>query len=79
MDLTLSQTEEKLELTQNNETMKTENDCFKTKDFWYDLPEELIAQEPMKVRDECRLLVADRENSQITHKHFSDIIDYLDE
>ena len=50
-----------------------------TKDFWYDLPEELIAQEPMKVRDECRLLVADRENGEITHKRFSNIIDYLED
>ena len=50
-----------------------------TKDFWYDLPEELIAQEPMKVRDECRLLVANRENGEITHKRFSNIIDYLNE
>ena len=70
MDLTLSQTEEKLELTQNNETMKTENNCFKTKDFWYDLPEELIAQTPLEKRDTSRLLVLDRVSGGVEHKHF---------
>lgn len=48
-----------------------------TKDFYYDLPEELIAQSPSEERDGCRLMVLDRENSKIEHKIFRDIIDYL--
>lgn len=50
-----------------------------TKDFYYDLPEELIAQHPAEKRDESRLLILDRENKSIDHKVFKDIIDYLDE
>ena len=51
----------------------------KTEDFNYDLPEELIAQTPLKNRDESRLLVLDKETGNIEHKHFYDIIDYLNE
>ena len=46
-------------------------------DFFYDLPEELIAQHPMDKRDESRLMVLSREKGSIDHKHFYDIIDYL--
>ncbi len=49
----------------------------KTHDFYYDLPEELIAQTPLQQRDTSRLMVLDRETGKITHKHFYDIIDYL--
>lgn len=49
----------------------------KTKDFWYDLPEELIAQTPLQQRDSSRLLHMDRVSGIITHKHFYDVIDYL--
>ena len=49
----------------------------KTRDFWYDLPEELIAQTPLEQRDSSRLLVMDRRSGQISHNHFFDIIDYL--
>lgn len=49
----------------------------RTHDFWYELPEELIAQTPLKQRDSSRLLVMDRETGEISHKHFGDIIDYL--
>lgn len=49
----------------------------KTSDFYYDLPEELIAQRPIEPRDSSRLLVYDRKNRKIEHKHFYDIIDYL--
>lgn len=49
----------------------------KTSDFYYDLPEELIAQHPCAVRDESRLMVLDRASGSITHKQFKDIIDYL--
>lgn len=49
----------------------------KTHDFWYDLPEELIAQTPLQDRDTSRLLVMDRSTGAITHRHFFDIISYL--
>ena len=49
----------------------------KTDDFDYYLPEELIAQTPLKKRDSSRLLVLDKQNGNIFHKTFSDIIDYL--
>lgn len=49
----------------------------KTHDFWYDLPEELIAQTPLQKRDASRLLVMDRKSGELAHKHFYDIIDYL--
>lgn len=49
----------------------------KTSDFYYELPKELIAQTPAEPRDSSRLLVLNKENSQIEHKHFYDIIDYL--
>ena len=49
----------------------------KTHDFWYDLPEELIAQTPLEKRDTSRLCVLDRKTGQVTHKHFYDILDYL--
>ena len=50
----------------------------KTSDFFYDLPESLIAQHPAEKRDHSRLMVLDRESGSITHKHFYDIIDYLE-
>ena len=49
----------------------------KTSDFWYDLPEELIAQTPLEQRDTSRLLVLDRNSGAIKHQHFYDVIDYL--
>ena len=51
----------------------------KTRDFYYDLPKELIAQTPAEPRDSSRLLVLDRQSGETVHKHFFDIIDYLDE
>ena len=50
----------------------------KTSDFDYDLPQELIAQEPAAVRDACRMLVMDRETGAIEDRIFRDIIDYLE-
>ena len=47
------------------------------KEFYYDLPEELIAQVPIKNRDESRLMVLDRKNKTIEHRIFKDIIEYL--
>lgn len=49
----------------------------KTKDFYYDLPQELIAQEPLEDRSSSRLLVLNKESGAIQHKHFYDIIDLL--
>ncbi len=49
----------------------------KTSDFYYELPEKLIAQKPADKRTESRLLVLDRTSDKITDKNFSDIIDYL--
>ena len=59
-----------------NNKPKTE---LKTSDFYYDLPEELIAQRPSEIRDASRLLVVDRKSGELEHKIFSDIIDYLNE
>ncbi len=49
----------------------------KVTDFWYDLPEELIAQDPLKDRTSSRLLLLDKNTGEIEHKHFYDIKDYL--
>ncbi|MFH1946844.1 MAG: tRNA preQ1(34) S-adenosylmethionine ribosyltransferase-isomerase QueA [Candidatus Magasanikbacteria bacterium] len=49
----------------------------KTSDFDYNLPQELIAQHPVTPRDSSRMMVVDRENKNTEHKHFYDIIDYL--
>jgi S-adenosylmethionine:tRNA ribosyltransferase-isomerase len=48
-----------------------------TKDFYFDLPEELIAQTPLKQRDQSRLMVVNKENGQINHEIFSDIVSHL--
>jgi len=57
-----------------NERIKTD---LLASDFYYDLPEELIAQFPTPERDKCRLMVLDRKTGRTEHKIFSDIIDYL--
>lgn len=49
----------------------------KKSDFYYDLPKELIAQHPVEPRDRSRLMVVDRKTGEIEHRHFYDIIDYL--
>ncbi len=51
----------------------------KTSDFFYDLPQELIAQTPLEPRDSSRLLIMDKKTGNIEHKHFYDIINYLNE
>lgn len=53
------------------------NTDLRTSDFYYDLPQELIAQHPMEQRDTSRLMVLDRANGSTTHRHFYDILDYL--
>jgi S-adenosylmethionine:tRNA ribosyltransferase-isomerase len=52
---------------------------FKTSDFYFNLPEELIAQIPIKERDHSRLLVLDKQDGEIEHRHFYDIVNYLNE
>jgi S-adenosylmethionine:tRNA ribosyltransferase-isomerase len=49
----------------------------KTSEFYYDLPQELIAQHPLEDRTSSRLLVLDREEERIEHKNFANIIDHL--
>lgn len=50
----------------------------KTDDFYFDLPDELIAQTPLLKRDDSRLLILDKDTGNITHEKFSNIINYLD-
>lgn len=51
----------------------------KLTDFYYDLPEELIAQDPLEKRSDSRLMVVGREDGSITHRHFCDILDYVNQ
>ena len=51
----------------------------KTEDFNFYLPENLIAQTPLLKRDSSRLLVLDKNTGEVCHKHFYDVIDYLNE
>ena len=51
----------------------------KTSDFYYDLPQELIAQTPLKERSKSRMMVLDKDTGSIEHKSFENIIDYLNE
>lgn len=49
----------------------------KTSDFYFDLPKELIAQDPLTDRSSSRLLVVHRKTGELEHRHFTDIIEYL--
>ncbi len=49
-----------------------------TADYFFDLPQELIAQDPMEKRDECRLLVMDKETGKVEHHVFNEVINYLE-
>ena len=51
----------------------------KTSDFYYDLPQEQIAQTPIEPRDHSRLMVLHRDNDEIEHRQFYDLLDYLDD
>lgn len=53
-------------------------DVLKKSDFYYELPEELIAQDPIEERDHSRLLILGRESGAIEHRHFYDIVDKLE-
>lgn len=48
-----------------------------TKDFYYDLPRELIAQDPLEDRSSSRLMVLDKETGELEHRHFYNIKEYL--
>ena len=63
--------------TEDAEILKLEEYLMKTSDFYYDLPQELIAQTPMEPRDMSRLMVIDKNTGEIEHKIFKDLIDYL--
>lgn len=52
-------------------------DKMKTSDFYYDLPQELIAQDPLEDRSSSRLMVLDRQTGDVEHRHFTDILEYL--
>lgn len=49
----------------------------KKSDFYFDLPQELIAQDPLEDRSSSRLLVLDKESGEISHHIFKEIVDYL--
>ena len=49
----------------------------KKSDFYFDLPQELIAQDPLEDRSASRLLVLDKESGEISHHIFKEIVDYL--
>ena len=49
----------------------------KTSDFYYDLPQELIAQDPLEDRSSSRLMHLSLKDGSIEHRHFTDILDYL--
>ena len=50
---------------------------YKLDDFLYELPQDLIAQYPLEQRDSCRLLTLNRENGEVDHQNFTDILQYL--
>ena len=60
-----------------DESMRIERHIVKTSDFYYDLPQELIAQTPLERRDGSRLLTMDRTTGQISHEHFYNICSHL--
>lgn len=51
----------------------------KTIDFFYDLPQELIAQHPVEPRDSSRLMHVDKKTGEVEHRHFYDVLDYFKE
>ena len=59
------------------ENNKDNKDLMLKQSYYYDLPQQLIAQFPIEPRDNSRLLIYDRKNDTISHKHFKNIIEYL--
>ena len=75
----MEQTEKNI--LEQNEKAFDEKDIptgLKTSDYWFDLPEELIAQDPSQQRDRCRLLCMDRKTGELEHRIFHDIADLLE-
>ena len=58
---------------------ETQSKVISIRDFDYELPKELIAQVPSEKRENCRMMVLDKNNQTIENKHFYDILDYFDE
>lgn len=54
------------------------SDTMSVKDYWFDLPQEQIAQDPLEDRSSSRLMVLDKDTGEVSHKVFTDIIDYLE-
>ena len=54
-----------------------ENTELRKSDFYYDLPQELIAQDPLENRSSSRLLVLDKNTGEFKHEHFANIVNYL--
>ena len=66
--------------TQDSQIEKKEDNTMETmnvKDFYFDLPQELIAQDPLEDRSSSRLLVLDKNTGETEHRHFRDITGYL--
>ncbi len=61
----------------DKESKRPETFAMKTSDFFFDLPQELIAQDPLEDRSASRLLVLDKKTGTIRHRHFRDILEYL--
>ncbi len=59
-------------------TTKTTQEGMKTSDYYYDLPEELIAQDPLPDRSSSRLMVLRRDTGEIEHRHFYELPEYLE-
>lgn len=55
-----------------------ERETLRKQDFYYDLPQELIAQDPLEDRSSSRLLVLDSETGEVRHRHFTDILEYME-
>ena len=64
-------------MSSTNTTAQDPNLGLRTSDYYFDLPEELIAQDPLPARDDAKLLVMNKTTGKIEHKIFHDIIDYL--
>ena len=58
--------------------MKEKLQKMDVKDFYYDLPEELIAQDPLEDRSSSRLMILDKNTGEVEHKIFKDVLDYLE-
>ena len=64
-------------MSSTNSNAQDLNLGLRTSDYYFDLPEELIAQDPLPARDDAKLLVMNKNTGKIAHKIFHDIIDYL--